>query len=145
MQVTPSVLVSVERIHAGPLVLPPEMVSLEQVVLFGDIPITDGQRPILDRVSEGLSYTTLLQYKCGSQECSMYYLCRFYVATSLSKQARGIGYLNFRTQEAKSVIEAWHMHTHAGFPFTRAESESICPRCIHCGPNNPLLYQSGRF
>ena len=42
MQITPTVLFSVEHIHVGPIVLPPNMVSLEQVVFFDVTPITDG-------------------------------------------------------------------------------------------------------
>ena len=34
-----SVLISVERIHVGPIVLPPDMVSLERVVLLATPPL----------------------------------------------------------------------------------------------------------
>ena len=60
MQIVPSVLCSVERIHVGSVVLSPDMVGLEQVVFFDVTPIADGQRPVLDRISEGLPYATRL-------------------------------------------------------------------------------------
>ena len=52
-----------------------------------------------------------------------------------------------------STSEFWSKRCHLSMAhtytrrvsFARAESESIRPRCIPCGPSNLLLYQSGRF
>lgn len=57
----PFVLISVKSIHVRSIVLPPNMVNLEQIVLIDVTSVADSQRPVLDGFSKGLPHTTGLR------------------------------------------------------------------------------------